>query len=182
MGEKAEAAIEADNKFLATLEKDCKEEEIAYQERVKVRTQEIIALSETLKILTDDDARELYDKTMSLLQVDASQSSAARALQRSVQHIAEVARRNGNTALAALAVRMQLDAFTKVKEMMDKMLAELLKQQQAEYEKNEKCKKDIDVTEDNIKEADHVKADLAEKHQMLTDTISTLKTEIEELK
>merc|ERR1719510_1101683 len=180
--EKAEAAIEADNKFLATLEKDCKEEEIAYQERVKVRTQEIIALSETLKILTDDDARELYDKTMSLLQVDASQSSAARALQRSVQHIAEVARRNGNTALAALAVRMQLDAFTKVKEMMDKMLAELLKQQQAEYEKNEKCKKDIDVTEDNIKEADHVKADLAEKHQMLTDTISTLTTEIEELK
>merc|ERR1719510_1109453 len=180
--EKAEAAIEADNKFLATLEKDCKEEEIAYQERVKVRTQEIIALSETLKILTDDDARELYDKTMSLLQVDASQSSAARALQRSVQHIAEVARRNGNTALAALAVRMQLDAFTKVKEMMDKMLAELLKQQQAEYEKNEKCKKDIDVTEDNIKEGEHLKADLAEKHQMLTDTISTLKTEIEELK
>merc|ERR1719510_2386032 len=180
--EKAEAAIEADQQFLATLEKDCKEEEIAYQERLKVRSQEIQALSETLKILTDDAARELYDKTMSLLQVDASQSSAARALQRSVQHIAEVARRNGNTALAALAVRMQLDAFTKVKEMMDKMLAELLKQQQAEYEKNEKCKKDIDVTEDNIKEADHVKADLAEKHQMLTDTISTLTTEIEELK
>merc|ERR1719476_1088855 len=180
--EKAEAAIEADNKFLATLEKDCKEEEIAYQERLKVRTQEIIALSETLKILTDDDARELYDKTMALLQVDASQTSRARALQRSVQHIAEVARRNGNTALAALAVRMQLDAFTKVKEMMDKMLAELLKQQQAEYEKNEKCKKDIDVTEDSIKEGEHVKADLGEKHQMLTDSISTLKTEIEELK
>merc|ERR1719476_411990 len=180
--EKAEAAIEADNKFLATLEKDCKEEEVAYQERLKVRTQEIIALSETLKILTDDDARELYDKTMALLQVDASQTSRARALQRSVQHIAEVARKNGNTALAALAVRMQLDAFTKVKEMMDKMLAELLKQQQAEYEKNEKCKKDIDVTEDSIKEGDELKADLAEKHQMLTDTISTLKKEIEELK
>merc|ERR1719297_778639 len=180
--EKAEAAVDADQKFMLTLEKDCKEEEIAYQERVKVRTQEIIALSETLKILTDDDARELYDETMSFLQMDASQTSRARALQRSVQHIAEVARKNGNTALAALAVRMQLDAFTKVKEMMDKMLAELLKQQQAEYEKNEKCKKDIDVTEDSIKEGEHVKADLGEKHQMLTDTISTLKTEIEELK
>merc|ERR1719189_2337568 len=60
--EKAEAAIEADQKFLATMEKDCKEEEIAYQDRLKVRTQEIQALSETLKILTDDDARELYDK------------------------------------------------------------------------------------------------------------------------
>merc|ERR1719297_327531 len=180
--EKAEAAVDADQKFMLTLEKDCKEEEIAYQDRLKVRTQEIIALSETLTILTDDDARELYDKTMSLLQVDASQSSAARALQRSVQHIAEVARRNGNTALAALAVRMQLDAFTKVKEMMDKMLAALLKQQQAEYDKNVKCKKDIDVTEDSIKEGEELKADLGEKHQMLTDTISTLKSEIEELK
>jgi len=42
--------------------------------------------------------------------------------------------------LAALAVRIQLDVFTKVKEMMDKLLAALLKQQQAEYNKNEKCK------------------------------------------
>jgi len=180
--EKAKAAIDADQKFLATLEKDCKDEEIAYQERVKVRSQEITALSETLKILTDDAARELYDKTMSLLQMDASQTSRTRALRRSVQHIADIARKNGNTALAALAVRMQLDAFTKVKEMMDKMLAELLKQQQAEYDKNVKCKKDIDVTEDSIKEGEELKADLGEKHQMLTDTIGTLKKEIEELK
>jgi chromosome segregation ATPase len=180
--EKAEAAIEEDQKFLATMEKNCKDEEVAYQERLKVRTLEIKALSETLKILTDDDARELYDKTMSLLQVDASQTSKAAALQRSVEHIAEVARRNGNTALAALAVRMQLDAFTKVKEMMDKMLAQLQKQQAAEYDKNEKCKKDIDVTEDSIKEGEHLKADLSEKHQMLTDTISTLEEEIKGLK
>jgi len=180
--EKAKAAIEADQNFLATLEKDCKDEEIAYQERLKVRDQEITALSETLKILTDDAARDLYDKTMSLLQMDASQTSRTRALRRSVQHIADIARKNGNTALAALAVRMQLDAFTKVKEMMDKMLAALLKQQQAEYDKNVKCKNDIDVTEDSIKEGEELKADLGEKHQMLTDTIGTLQKEIEELK
>jgi len=65
---------------LATLEKDCKDEEIAYQERLKTRTEEIQALSETLKILTDDAARERYDKTISLLQLDASQTSSARAL------------------------------------------------------------------------------------------------------
>jgi len=64
---------------LATLEKDCKDAEIAYQERLKTRTEEIQALSETLKILTDDAARERYDKTISLLQLDASQTSSARA-------------------------------------------------------------------------------------------------------
>jgi len=65
---------------LATLEKNCKDAEIAYQERLKTRTEEIQALSETLKILTDDAARERYDKTISLLQLDASQTSSARAL------------------------------------------------------------------------------------------------------
>jgi len=65
---------------LATFEKDCKDAEIAYQERLKTRTEEIQALSETLKILTDDAARERYDKTISLLQLDASQTSSARAL------------------------------------------------------------------------------------------------------
>jgi len=65
---------------LATLEKDCKDAEIAYQERLKTRTEEIQALSETLKILTDVAARERYDKTISLLQLDASQTSSARAL------------------------------------------------------------------------------------------------------
>jgi len=64
---------------------------------------------------------------------------------------------------------------------MDKMLAALVKQQQAEYDKNQKCKKDMDVTEDSIKEGEEIKADLGEKHQMLTDTISTLKKEIDEL-
>jgi len=46
----------------------------------------------------------------------------------------------------------------------------------------QKNKKDIDVTADSIKEGADLKADLGEKHQMLTGTISTLKKEIDELK
>merc|ERR1712008_399314 len=139
------AALEADQAFLATLEKNCAEENTSYQERVKVRSEEIRALGETLKILTDDDARALYAKTQGQLPSDQKAIVAReRAVKRSMQRIAKVARKNGNLILASLAVRMELDGFAKVKAMMDKMLAELMKQQKDEYAKWEECKKGID--------------------------------------
>jgi len=81
-----------------------------------------------------------------------------------------------------LAVRVRLDKFTKVKEVMDKMLAELQKQQKEEYAKWEFCKKSIDETEDSIKEGENTKEDLDEKHTDLVNTIETLSTSIDELK
>merc|ERR1719401_93503 len=84
--------------------------------------------------------------------------------------------------MVALAVRSKLDAFTKVKEVMDKMLAELQKQQKAEYEKWEFCKESIDTTEDKIKAATRLKEDLADEHQNLVNTIETLEANIAVLK
>merc|ERR1719453_12884 len=65
---------------------------------------------------------------------------------------------------------------------MDKMHAELAAQQKAEIEKVESCKKDLDVTEDKIKEATNVQEDLASKHKDLTNTLARLAKQIDELK
>merc|ERR1719221_801665 len=100
----------------------------------------------------------------------------------SMMRLASVAKRTGNWMLASLAVRVRLDAFTKVKEAMDKMMAELQKQQKEEYAKWETCKADIDKAEDDIKVGENVKKDLAAKHLQLTNTIATLKDEIAHLK
>jgi len=178
-----EAALAADQEFLQNMLQDCKVEDEEYKKRSDVRSQEIVALAETLKILNEDDARDLFGKTISLVQVSASQRAAMedRASSRAMRRIAEVARRHKNWALVSLAVRVRLDAFTKVKEAMDKMMAQLKKQQQEEYEKHETCKKQIDETEDTIKEKGNVKEDLAEKHKDLANTLKTLETEIAEL-
>merc|ERR1719336_1640026 len=186
--EATKAALDADQQFLLTLEKNCAEEEKLYQERVKVRSEEIRALGETLKILTDDDARALYAKTQdqmpTLLQLTSDQTAVARerAVKRSMQRIARVARKHGNLVLASLAVRMELDGFAKVKVMMDKMLAELMKQQKDEYAKWEECKKGIDETEDSIKEGMYKKKDLDEKHKEIVSNIETLLQQIADLK
>jgi len=181
--EKTEAALAADTEFLANMKADCQVEDEEYKKRADIRSQEIVALAETLKILNEDDARELFGKTISFIQVSASQKAAMqdRASQRAMERIAEVARRHKNWALVALAVRVRLDAFTKVKEAMDKMLAELKKQQKEEYDKMQLCAKEIDETEDEIKVKTNTKEDLEEKHLSLVNAIDTLKNEIAEL-
>lgn len=184
-----EEATAADQAFMATLEKNCASEDDEYKSRAAIRSEEIRALGEVLKILTDDTARDLYAKTESFVQLGAissgqasTQASAqARAVQRAVQRIAKTANKGHSWALLSLAVRMQLDVFTKVKETMDKMLAELAKQQKEEYAKWESCKKNIDETEDSIKEGDNLKEDLGEKHQAVSDEIQTLTSEIAQL-
>merc|ERR1719150_2897247 len=67
-----------DKKFLADLDKNCAEKTKLYEENVKYRTQELAALAETIKVLNDDDALELFKKTLpgsaSLLQMELSTS------------------------------------------------------------------------------------------------------------
>merc|ERR1719265_2965061 len=183
--EKTQAALAADEAFLLEMTKNCKVEDEEYAGRVKVRSEEIKALGETLDILTGDEARSLFDKTISFVQAGAvSNSGAATQMQstRAMQRIVQVAKKHKNWQLASLAPRVKLDAFTKVKAAMDKMLAELQAQQKAEYEKNEQCKQDIDHTEDKIKEAENVKEDLESKHTELSNTLERLAQQIAELK
>jgi len=185
--EATEDALSADQKMLLDMQEGCKTEEEEYAKRVKSRSEELRALGEALKILTSDDARDLYSKTMSFVQeADVSSGhtvSRTRALmERATKLIADVARKHHNYGMAFLATRVQLDAFKKVKEMMDKMLKELAQQQKDEYAKLELCKKDIDTAEDEIKVGENKKEDLSEKLVSLENTIATLIDEIAALK
>jgi len=182
-------ALTADEQMLLEATKSCKTEEEEYAGRSKVRSEEIKALGETLDILTGDDARDLFSKTISFVQIKsvsnndqsrfATQNAAATT---AMQRIMAVARKHKNWALATLAVHVRLDAFEKVKEAMDKMTAELKAQQKAEVEKKEFCTKKIDETEDFIKVAKQTEEDLDGKHKDLVSTIEGLKTSVETLK
>merc|ERR1719428_2142206 len=96
-----------------------------------------------------------------------------------VARILQAAKSTRNGQLALLAVSAQLDKFTKVKEAMDKMMAELKKQQAEEYEKNEFCKTELDANEDMTKVKTHEKEDLEDKKLDLENSIKALKVEIE---
>merc|ERR1719240_1820176 len=84
LGDTAEG-LEEDKKFLADLDKNCEEKQKLFKENVNYRTQELSALADTIKILNDDDALELFKKTLpgasSFVQIQVSEKiSKARAL------------------------------------------------------------------------------------------------------
>merc|ERR1719291_1007166 len=68
-----------DRRFLAELAKGCKTKEAEWQVVVKTRSEELLALTETIKILNDDDALELFKQTLpsasSFVQVEVTSSS-----------------------------------------------------------------------------------------------------------
>merc|ERR1719326_1134002 len=71
--------MEEDKKFLQDLEKNCATKTAEWDERVKTRGEELAALADTIKILNDDDALELFKKTLpgasSFVQMSVSAAS-----------------------------------------------------------------------------------------------------------
>merc|ERR1712139_740628 len=59
----AKALLE-DRKFLGDLKKNCATKAEEHEENMKLRSQELLALADTIKILNDDDALELFKKTL----------------------------------------------------------------------------------------------------------------------
>jgi chromosome segregation ATPase len=179
-------ALAADQKFLKETTKSCTTEEELYARRSKTRNEEIVALGETLDILTGDEARALFDKTISFIQVisgsTATMKMQEKAKSKAMQRLLMMSKKSKNWMLASLAVRVKLDAFGKVKKAMDTMLAELKTQQKAEYAKWEQCKKDIDTTEDKIWNGKVEKRDLGEKHKDIMNTLAVGDGEIKDLK
>merc|ERR1719160_1824690 len=64
-----------DEAFLKDLETNCKAKEAEWATRQKIRAEETLAIADTIKLLNDDDALELFKKTLptpSLLQLKTS--------------------------------------------------------------------------------------------------------------
>merc|ERR1719353_2243139 len=75
--EDTQETLAEDTKYLADLGKTCASKTKEWEARCKSRSEELLALSDTIKILNDDDALELFKKTLpsaSFLQVQVSES------------------------------------------------------------------------------------------------------------
>lgn len=84
--------------------------------------------------------------------------------------------------LSTLAVTVQLDAFTKVKQLMDTMVAELKKQQEEEAELKAYCTKELNENEKATFKKSEEKKDLELRIDELDDLVGTLTKEIDAAK
>eukprot|EP00811_Abedinium_folium_P023726 NODE_3336_length_2051_cov_3.957900.p1 GENE.NODE_3336_length_2051_cov_3.957900~~NODE_3336_length_2051_cov_3.957900.p1 ORF type:complete len:664 (-),score=177.56 NODE_3336_length_2051_cov_3.957900:60-1832(-) len=176
------AGLSEDRKFLRNLKKNCVEHQAEWDERVKTRNEELAALSETVKVLNDDDALELFKKALpsassSFVQM-ATQNKATRAraltMLRRVQNIA------GRPDLDFIALALQGNAvgFGKVLQMMDRMVANMKQEQLNDDEKKKTCRDDFDSAEDKIKGLENSLSDLEVAIESGEEALATLKKDI----
>merc|ERR1719217_1836017 len=131
------AQLEADTKFLENVKATCATAEADYEARLKVRTEEITAVGETIGILTDDEAQTAFSKSSaaSFLQLRSRthRLSADQQKREKVAHmLKKAAMKSGDGQLAKLASSSKLLDFSEIKKAIDEMMAELKAVQKAE--------------------------------------------------
>merc|ERR1711977_447599 len=62
--EDTQEGLAEDKKFLANLDQNCEQKKAEWAEYKKMEAMEMVALADTIKLLNDDDALELFKKTL----------------------------------------------------------------------------------------------------------------------
>merc|ERR1719199_2237273 len=97
-----------DKKFLADLDKNCALKQKENAANQKMRSEELVALADTIKILNDDDALELFKKTLPGASASFVQLESGAASQRmQALAIVRAAKRAGQPELNFLALALQ---------------------------------------------------------------------------
>jgi len=170
-------ALKSNEKLQAGLSKQCKAREMEFGVEAKTRSEELLAIQDTIKILNDDMAHKLFKKTMpvpvSFLQVQVSPKALrGRALQ-SLKGSSDP-----RVNFVALALRSRKTSFTKVLQMVDGMIVLLNKEQKDDADKKQYCKSEIDKNTDAKKELDNDISDLNKAMEQATQKAKQIRADI----
>jgi len=179
--EDTKASLSADESFLMNLKEKCKLTDEEFEQRQKTRSEEVIAVSKAIEVLSGDDARDTFSGTFNdFIQISDNQKRAAEVLEKAaaIRH---------NPRISHLAARAKLDAFTKIKAAIDQLIADLVKEKGDEIKHKDWCneelrsndsltRKNTRNTKDSQTEIDRLKTSI----ESLTNLIDTLNKEVAE--
>lgn len=169
--------------FFADLAKNCENKKKEWAEYKSMQGQEMLALADTIKVLNDDDALELFKKTLpsaasSLLQVQV-QKRALGAKAVAILHSSKS--KDPRIDFLAVALRGGKVGFEKIIKMIDKLTVELKKEQVDDDAKKGYCNDKFDELEDKKKGLSQDVTDLETAIEDAQESISNLKSDIEAL-
>jgi len=187
-----EAALLKDKDFLKNLVTSCATKMKEWEERSKTRAEELTALSETIKILNDDDALDLFKKTLpsgssSLVQVQQSRALLREKALKVVRNAWRASDRHHRPGLDFLVLALtgkkalSQGMFDKVIKMCDDLVAELKQEQQDDYDKKEYCDAQFDLADDKKKSLERAEKDAENAISKAKEAIETLTDEIKAL-
>jgi chromosome segregation ATPase len=182
----AEESLVEDKKYLAELEKGCATKEKEWAERCKTRQEEILALADTIKILNDDDALELFKKTLpgsaSLLQVKTSEKNVKSQVLSMLQSMKSSNKSDRHRLdVIMLALHGKKVGFEKVIKLIDDMVALLKTEQNDDNDKKEYCEMQFDQADDKKKALERTEGKLTAAIEDAKETIAQLTEDIKVL-
>mmetsp|Transcript_41773 Transcript_41773/g.88515 ORF Transcript_41773/g.88515 Transcript_41773/m.88515 type:complete len:682 (+) Transcript_41773:95-2140(+) len=197
--EDTEEALESDSDFLYDLKQKCKQTDVDYRDRSKKRHEEQLALADALSMLNSDESFDLFGKTLSGSSSDSSESTEAPTFLQLRRHkhkavsksrmttkrrasdlLRKVASETNDTGLSALAVMVQLDAFTKVKQAISDMITQLNKEQEEEQKHKDFCVAELDQNQRQATNSDNDKTNYQSELDQLNSKIKTATKEIDD--
>merc|ERR1719421_1878012 len=163
--EKTTKAVEEDTEFKANLAKNCAVKQKEWDERCKLRAQEIEAISDTIKMLNSDDALELFKKTIpsaaaSFVQTSATTRTRSRMQMRTQMRRAKDLIQGAMSSdkahsvkkhLMLLALKSGMGGFEKVVGMVDGMVGVLEEEQVQDDKQDVWCLDELDKAAEEIK-------------------------------
>merc|ERR1719428_956324 len=166
----AEVTLEADEKFLADLKARCTTFDADFEARKKMRADEMAAVGEALSILTSDDAREQFSKSIAdftqvsmkrnlraaqphafLLQSESAAMGQART--RASRFLLEEGLALGSPRLTMLATSVRADVFAKIKTAIDEMVTQLKQEKKDDVKHRDFCIAELNQNEKQTDEA-----------------------------
>jgi len=177
----SEEALIEDTKFLADLGKNCALKKKEWDVRCKTRSEELVALADTIKILNDDDALELFKKTLPSASFVQVQESAMQVRARALSFIKAGTMHKSNALsldFIALALHGKKAGFEKVIKLIDEMTVTLKKEQQDDDHKKEFCGVQFDLADDKKKELERGVSDNEKAIAEAEDGLATVKDEL----
>merc|ERR1719262_380882 len=176
-----QAALLEDRKFLKDMDKNCAAKTSEFEANMKVRGEELVALADTIKILNDDDALELFKKTLPGASASLLQMKVTAADQQQQALAAIRANRRPELNFIALALQGKKVDFGKVIGMIDEMVATLGAEQQDDDDKKEYCNMAFDAADDKKKSLERSISNLEKAIAKEKEGIAALADEIKAL-
>jgi len=170
--------------FLRDLEGNCKKKKEDWALYQQMQGQEMVALADTIKVLNDDDALELFKKTLpssasSMLQISSSKQKSIRLKALHVLHNAKHS--DPRLDLLSIALHGGKVGFEKIIKMIDELVVQLKNEQVEDDGKKQYCETKFDELDDKKKGLEQDVSDLETAIEDEKESISTLKVEIEAL-
>mmetsp|Transcript_108550 Transcript_108550/g.283139 ORF Transcript_108550/g.283139 Transcript_108550/m.283139 type:complete len:718 (-) Transcript_108550:65-2218(-) len=194
----AEEQLAMDQAFLADLKEKCAASDAEFEQRMKSRLEEISAVEDTIGILNSDEAFANFDKTTrgfvedqkfveqssALVQTSsrrAREATSAMLRARAVDVLRKAAGQTGLPELALIAASAEIDEFTKVKGLIDKLVAELKAQQLDEVKMRDWCIDEFATNKEETQAGDHKMSNLQQKKKDLEARIEELSEKIQQI-